>query len=53
MFDPTAMETPDVDAALEDRDIGGLGVHIVRTMVEALDYAREDGRNVLRFRVAL
>ena len=52
-FDPTTMETPDIEAELEDRDIGGLGVHIVKTMVEALDYAREDGRNVLRFRVAL
>jgi len=46
-FDPLAQAAPDVDAALEDRDIGGLGVHFVQQMTRSLHYSREDGRNRL------
>lgn len=51
-FDPTAAEAPDVEANLDDRPIGGLGVHIVRTLVDAIDYARDRDSNVVRFRIA-
>jgi serine/threonine-protein kinase RsbW len=51
-FDPLAMTAPDTDAALEDRDVGGLGVHLVRTLCEDLRYERAGARNVLRFRLA-
>jgi anti-sigma regulatory factor (Ser/Thr protein kinase) len=44
-FDPTAQPAPDVDAALEDRQIGGLGMLLVREMTDGQHYAREDGRN--------
>ncbi len=46
-FDPLAHAAPDTDAALEDRDIGGLGVHFVQKMTKTLSYSREDGRNRL------
>ncbi len=36
---------PDVDAALEDRRVGGLGVHFVRVLMDEASYRREDGRN--------
>jgi anti-sigma regulatory factor (Ser/Thr protein kinase) len=36
---------PDVDAALEDRKIGGLGVHFVRVLMDEASYRREGGRN--------
>lgn len=47
-FDPT-VEAPDVDtsAALEDRKIGGLGIHIVTAMVDQLHYSRQGGVNRL------
>ena len=47
-FDPLtdAME-PDLDAPLEDRPIGGLGIHLVREMMDELHYSREDGKNRL------
>ena len=47
-FDPLndAME-PDLDAPLEDRAIGGLGIHLVREMMDELHYSREDGKNRL------
>ncbi len=47
-FDPLhdAAE-PDLDAPLEDRPIGGLGIHLVREMMDELHYRREDGKNRL------
>lgn len=36
---------PDIDAALEDRRIGGLGVHFVKVLMDEASYRREDGRN--------
>jgi serine/threonine-protein kinase RsbW len=46
-FDPLAQAAPDTAAALEDREVGGLGVHFVRQMARTLDYSREAGRNRL------
>ena len=39
---------PDVDALLGERSIGGLGVHLVRTLMDDLSYQRADGRNLLK-----
>ena len=39
---------PDTDAALGERSIGGLGVHLVRTMMDDLSYERTAGKNRLR-----
>ena len=36
---------PDTEAALEDRKIGGLGVHFVRVLMDEVSYRGEDGRN--------
>lgn len=52
-FDPTAAATPDVEAAMEERHIGGLGVHLVRTMAEEFSYRRDGERNVVSFRLPL
>lgn len=47
-FDPLAdAPVPDIDAAVEDRPIGGLGVHIVKTVMVELRYTRDGDRNVL------
>ncbi len=47
-FDPlNDAPVPDVTAALEDRPVGGLGVHLVRTMMDELSYRRASGRNHL------
>lgn len=48
-FDPFAdAPAPSLDADLDDRAIGGLGVHLVRTLVDEVGYARAGGRNVVR-----
>lgn len=36
---------PDLDSNVEDRPIGGLGVHLVRSMMDELHYRREAERN--------
>ena len=36
---------PDTEAVLEDRKIGGLGVHLVRVLMDEACYRREGGRN--------
>ena len=47
-FDPLSdARAPQVDAALADRPVGGLGVHLVKSIAETLDYRFHDGRNIL------
>jgi serine/threonine-protein kinase RsbW len=46
-FDPLAAPAPDLEADLEDRPIGGLGVYLVRESFPELSYRREGGWNVL------
>lgn len=46
-FNPLDRGPPDVDSPLEDRRIGGLGVHFVRTLMDEVRYERLDGRNCL------
>lgn len=48
-FDPTAAAAPDTTLDVDEREIGGLGVHLVKRLMEAVDYSRADGRNRLRF----
>lgn len=47
-FDPlTETPLPDIDAGVGERDIGGLGVYLVREMMDEVCYAREGNRNRL------
>jgi len=49
-FDLTAAPAPELDGPLETRQIGGLGVHLVRQIVRDLRYERVDGWNRLTMR---
>ena len=46
-FNPLDVPVPDLNASLDERPIGGLGIHLVRTMMTSVEYRRENGRNVL------
>lgn len=47
-FDPSAQLPPDVSLPLAERAVGGLGIHLMRTMMDRIEYRRHDGRNHLR-----
>jgi len=51
-FDPTAVPPPDLTLPLEQRTPGGLGIHLMRSMVDRLQYRRSSGRNRLRLEKA-
>jgi serine/threonine-protein kinase RsbW len=42
-FDPTAVADPDLDAQLERRPLGGLGVYLMRQLVDSVDHHYEPG----------
>lgn len=47
-FDPTTQTRPDVKMSLEDRNIGGLGIHLVMTLMDKVEYQHEGDFNVLK-----
>ena len=49
-FDPLAKADPDVTLAKQDRQIGGLGIYIVKKTMDAVEYQRKDGCNILTIR---
>jgi serine/threonine-protein kinase RsbW len=46
-FDPLAQAVPDLSLPIEERPIGGLGIHMLRQMSTCFTYAFENGRNVV------
>jgi sigma-B regulation protein RsbU (phosphoserine phosphatase) len=46
-FNPLDLETPDTEADVEDRELGGLGIHIVKEIMDTVAYERRGERNVL------
>ncbi len=48
-FDPLSLPEPDTCAPLEERKIGGLGVYLLRKLMDEVYYKREDSRNILTF----
>ena len=49
-FDPLAEAAPDTTLGVEERPIGGLGIALVRKLMDDVSYERRDGRNHLRLR---
>ena len=52
-FDPTAEKEVDTTLSAEERPIGGLGIHLVRQIMDSINYERIDGMNVLTLRMKL
>ena len=46
-FDPLAVASPDTTLPLEQREVGGLGIHLVRSLTDEATYGRHGGRNVI------
>lgn len=52
-YDPTAKEDPDVTLGAEDREIGGLGIFMVKKFAQDDDYKRVGDRNILKITLKL
>lgn len=46
-YDPLAREDPDTSLSIEDREIGGMGIFIVKKSMDAVNYEYKDGKNIL------
>jgi len=46
-YNPLERSDPDLDKPLMERDIGGLGIFLVKKMMDKVDYIRIDNKNVL------
>jgi len=47
-FDPTQVPAADTSLPLDQRPIGGLGIHLIRRSMDEIRYERQAGRNVVR-----
>lgn len=48
-FDPLSLPEPDLSLSVEDRPIGGLGIHLVRELTDSLGYSHDGRCNRLHF----
>jgi anti-sigma regulatory factor (Ser/Thr protein kinase) len=46
-FNPLVYSEPDIGASLENREIGGLGIHFVRKIMDNCSYSRTGNKNIL------
>lgn len=52
-FDPLKKDLPDIEASLEERKIGGLGIFIVKQLSEIVEYSRIEDKNQLKIIVSI
>ena len=50
-FDPLAADAPDIKSELENREVGGLGIFLIRRMLDEVHYSRSGDRNILSLAV--
>ena len=46
-FDPLAVPEPDTEKPIEERPVGGLGIHLARKLMDGLEYKRQGNKNLL------
>lgn len=49
-YDPLAKEDPDITLSAEEREIGGLGIYMVKKSMDDISYEYKDGKNILRIK---
>jgi serine/threonine-protein kinase RsbW len=52
-FNPLNAPEPDTKQLLEERPIGGLGIYLVRKLIDELEYRRQNERNILVMRLKM
>ncbi|MBO4571093.1 MAG: ATP-binding protein [Bacteroidales bacterium] len=46
-FNPVEAPEADTTLGVEERKVGGLGIHLIRTLMDSVSYRRSNGRNIL------
>ncbi len=46
-FNPLENETPDITLSADEREVGGLGIFMVKKMMDTVEYRHENGKNIL------
>ena len=49
-YDPLAKEDPDTTLSAEEREIGGLGIYMVKKSMDDITYEYKDGQNILKIK---
>lgn len=49
-YDPLAREDPDISLTAQEREIGGLGIYMVKKSMDEISYEYKDGQNILRIK---
>ena len=49
-YNPLEKEDPNTSLAIEDRDVGGLGIFLVKKNVDEISYEYSDGKNILHMK---
>ncbi len=49
-YDPLAREDPDISLTAQEREIGGLGIYMVKKSMDEISYQYKDGQNILRIK---
>ena len=52
-YDPLSTEDPDTSLSAEERQIGGLGIYMVKKSMDEITYSYQDGKNILTIRKQL
>lgn len=52
-YNPLDRDDPDISLSAEEREIGGLGIYMVRNMADDVRYERKDGKNILEISIGL
>ena len=49
-YDPLAKSDPDITLSAEEREIGGLGIYMVKKSMDDISYEYKDGKNILKIK---
>ena len=52
-YDPLKKEDPDITLSAEEREIGGLGIYMVKKSMDEINYEYKDGQNILSIKKQL
>ena len=52
-FNPLAKKDADITLSAEERDVGGLGILMVKKSMDAVDYSYEEGKNILTIKKSI